>query len=55
MQREDAGDHGCTLCPRPFPPAATLQGAYLTARTVVAHDGIRGLYKGFGTVVFGSE
>ena len=30
-----------------------LQGAYLTARGVVAHDGIRGLYKGFGTVVFG--
>ena len=30
-----------------------LQGAYLTARSVVAHDGIRGLYKGFGTVVFG--
>ncbi|KAI3436196.1 hypothetical protein D9Q98_002251 [Chlorella vulgaris] len=30
-----------------------LKGAYLTARTVVAHDGLRGLYKGFGTVVFG--
>jgi hypothetical protein len=30
-----------------------LQGAYLTARAVVAHDGVRGLYKGFGTVVFG--
>ncbi|KAL4458943.1 hypothetical protein ABPG75_013808 [Micractinium tetrahymenae] len=30
-----------------------LKGAYLTARGVVAHDGIRGLYKGFGVVVFG--
>lgn len=30
-----------------------MQGAYLTARGVVAHDGIRGLYKGFGTVIGG--
>ncbi|KAI7841269.1 hypothetical protein COHA_005042 [Chlorella ohadii] len=30
-----------------------LRGAYLTARGVVAHDGVRGLYKGFGTVIGG--
>lgn len=30
-----------------------LRGAFLTARGVVAHDGVRGLYKGFGTVVCG--
>lgn len=29
------------------------QGAVHTAREVLAHDGIRGLYKGFGTVVLG--
>jgi hypothetical protein len=34
-------------------PIAPLQGAYLTARSVVAHDGLRGLYKGFGVVVGG--
>lgn len=30
-----------------------LSGALYTARDVLAHDGIRGLYRGFGTVVFG--
>ncbi|KAL4431627.1 hypothetical protein ABPG77_001469 [Micractinium sp. CCAP 211/92] len=30
-----------------------LKGAWLTARGVLAHDGIRGLYRGFGVVVFG--
>lgn len=30
-----------------------VQGAWLTARGVVAHDGVRGLYRGFGVVVFG--
>jgi hypothetical protein len=34
-------------------PLRALQGAYITARTVVTHDGLRGLYKGFGTVVLG--
>lgn len=30
-----------------------LRGAILTARDVVRHDGVRGLYKGFGTVLCG--
>lgn len=30
-----------------------LKGAIYTAREVLSHDGIKGLYKGFGTVVFG--
>eukprot|EP00887_Chlorella_sp_A99_P006629 scaffold3.g6629.t1 len=30
-----------------------LRGAYRTAQTVVQHDGLRGLWKGFGTVVGG--
>ena len=30
-----------------------LRGAVLTAREVVHHDGLRGLYKGFGTVLCG--
>jgi solute carrier family 25 protein 44 len=30
-----------------------LSGAVATARTVVHHDGVRGLYKGFGTVLCG--
>ena len=40
-----------TLAPAPHPSHG--QGAVATARSVVAHDGIRGLYKGFGTVVCG--
>lgn len=31
-----------------------VRGAYLTAQSVVHHDGIRGLYKGFGTVISGA-
>lgn len=31
-----------------------LSGAVITAREVVRHDGFRGLYKGFGTVLFGA-
>ena len=48
--------HLLSECDSPCPPApasTALQGAYITARTVVAHDGLRGLYKGFGTVVLG--
>ena len=39
------------LLPAPLP--TLQQGAFLTARGVVAHDGVRGLYRGFGTVVGG--
>lgn len=31
-----------------------LQGAYLTAQAILQHDGVRGLYKGYGTVVAGA-
>ena len=31
-----------------------FSGAIITAREVIHHDGIRGLYKGFGTVLFGA-
>ena len=30
-----------------------MQGALQVAQQVVAHDGIRGLYRGFGTVILG--
>ena len=30
-----------------------MQGAAHVARELVRHDGIRGLYKGFGTVIVG--
>ena len=42
--------HTCTR----LPPVFFLQGAKETARAILKTDGISGLYRGFGTVVFGA-
>lgn len=36
-----------------MPTLSALQGAQATAAAIVRADGVRGLYRGFGTTIFG--
>ena len=57
LSKAVSGDSPCGVCcsaSRGDGPTCSLQGAAQTASAILRTDGIRGLYRGFGTVVFGT-